>query len=152
MLTHLQITRELLGSCRQEIDRLLHNYWDNTEAKDDMPPLDYNWRHYQQLQEAGALLILTARIDGNLAGYVMYIIAEHPHHMGTVFATCDTLATDLEYRGFGVGSSLLKAAEAWFVGTDVKVILHGHRLCYSAKPLFPKHGYKLREQFYMKGL
>lgn len=42
-------------------------------------PFKPNNEMYAQLEEAGRLFILTARRDGVMVGYIVYIVCHHPH-------------------------------------------------------------------------
>ena len=128
----------------------MHEYWDNTVANQDAPPLDYDWEFYLAAEEAGKYVLITAREGDEIIGYVDYYVATHPHHKTVVFAACNTLATKVGHRGKGIGSKLVKAAESFLKLYNVKRIVHGYRTVYETEPLFPKLGFKLIEQLYVK--
>jgi GNAT superfamily N-acetyltransferase len=136
----------------KELDELVHDYYASTVAAEDMPPLDFNWSVYCALEHAGMLKLYTARNKDDLVGFVLYHVYPHLHHRTYMTAACDTLAVKPEQRGKGIGRALMEYAEPQLKKCDVKSITHQFRTCYTAKPLFPKLGYKLIEYGYLKEL
>ena len=67
-----------------------------------------------------------------------------------MYAVCNTLATKVGHRGKGIGTKLVKAAESYLKLYHVHRIIHGYRTVYGTEPLFPKLGFKLIEQLYVK--
>jgi len=149
----MQIAMEDVIDVCEELDELVRDYFAKTEAPQDCPPLDMDWDFYVTLQRRDQLMLVTARDDKLLVGFLMYVIAPHPHHKGLVSATCDILATRLDRRRNGIASQLMHASELYFRHhSKVRMLIHGFRTCYRTKPLFSKLGFKLVEQAYMKRL
>jgi GNAT superfamily N-acetyltransferase len=70
--------------------------------------------------------------------------------MGVVCAACDILAVDVDARGQGIARALMEFAEPILRERGVKIVTHQFRVIYDVEPLFPKLGYRLAEQGYMK--
>lgn len=144
---------EPLSPVYEQLDELLQEYFAKTIAKDGLPPLRMNWMTYIELNVRNELAVFTARSDWHsLHGFVMYHIHPHLHHMGTLCAACDILATRLGMRGNGVARKLLEYAEPRLKSRGVHFISHQFRTCYDVEPLFPKLGYKLIEHAYLKDI
>jgi GNAT superfamily N-acetyltransferase len=113
-----------------------------------------DWETYKRIELANALVIFTARDDGKLRGFVMYVLAKHPHHKGMRFATCDIIAVDPDYRGMGIARSLIEYAEEQFKRYvyNVQAVIHNYRTIYDVEPLFEKMGFHNVESVYMKVL
>jgi GNAT superfamily N-acetyltransferase len=105
-----------------------------------------------RLSAADALLLVTARDDGRLVGFVMYLVVPHMHHIGSTIAACDILAVDVDARGRGIARKMMAIAEPMLRERGASYVTHQFRICYDVKPLFPKLGYQLVEQSYMKEL
>jgi GNAT superfamily N-acetyltransferase len=150
----MDIEQEHVQEVYQELDELLHDYFEKTIAKEGLPILNMDWRSYFELQKREHLMLLTARDDyrGRLMGFVMYYIYPHLHHKGFICAACDILAVRLEQRGRGIGMLLMEHAEPLLKDHRVRYITHQFRVCYDTAPLFPRMGYKLIEQGYLKEL
>lgn len=149
----MQILMESVIDVYPALNTLIKEYFAKTVASEDCLPLDMDWDFYINLETKGQLTLITAR-DNNkaLLGFAMYLVGPHPQHKGKVVATCNTLATRLDKRKQGIGTSLVKAAEAYFKHIGASAIFHGYRTVYNANPLFTKMGFKLVEHFYMKVL
>jgi GNAT superfamily N-acetyltransferase len=79
----------------------------------DRIPLGMDDSLYRQMEAAGTLYVLTARVDWKLVGYyVAIIIPNHPHNKdaGKV-SNCDMFYLLPEYRRGGNGAKLLIMAE-----------------------------------------
>lgn len=151
VLSDLAIQTEPLKHCEQQLDDLLHGYWDSTPAQEGMPPLDVDWEMFREQEQAGRLVIITAR-SRMLLGFAMYIVGRHPKHKTLLAAFCDTLATDVHVRRQGIGTKLVCAAESLLKPMGVEIMIHGFRSVYNDQPLFPRLGFKLIETFFMKRL
>jgi predicted N-acetyltransferase YhbS len=55
-------------------------------------------------------------------------------------------------RGLGIAGNLMQVAEPILRERGVNLITHSFCVCYDEQPLFPKFGYALTEQAYMKEL
>ena len=147
----MRLQKEQIVVVHPLLDKLLHDYFKRTDAKNGVPPLVMNWPLYVELARQGHLVVFTARAPVNkLVGVAMYHVHSHPHHMGHMCAACDILAVDVDQRGKGIGRALVEYAETALRELDVRVMLHMFRTQYDVDPLFPKLGYKLHEQVYMK--
>lgn len=145
----------LTDELTQELDEMFHAYYSVTPAHTDLPPYDYDWSLYKTLDEAGVLLIITARDeheDHKLCGAAQYFLISHPHHRGLRMGEGDSIAVDHTRRGEGIGSTLLRFAEAELRKRKVNKMVHGYRTCYGTTPLYEKHGFKEWQRSYMKDL
>jgi GNAT superfamily N-acetyltransferase len=141
----------LTEALEAELSALFTAYYSVTPAHTGQPPYDFNWAVFRAVQDANMLLITVARDEDNsLCGAALYIITEHSHHRGWIIAECDTLAVDHNKRGKGIGRGLYAYTETQLRDRGVKLITNRFRVCYDVEPLFPKLGFKLAEQVYMK--
>ena len=149
----MQVREEAIADVHKELDALVMDYYARDPvALDGMPPHEFDWPIYIQLNNASASRLFTARDDKQLLGFVVYHVVPHLHHVGLLTATCDMISVALDARGKGVGKALIEHAEHEFRKAKVRYIVHMHRMCYDVPPLFAKHGYRLVEQSYLKEL
>jgi len=148
----MQIMMETLALAESEMDALIKSYYADTTAQEGIPPLQMVWSFYRSLEDQGRLVIISARESAELIGFAMYMIMPHPQHGGLEHAMCNTLAVATKHRGKGVGTLLVESAEIYLRTTKAAVMLHGFRAIYDVKPLFPKLGFTLTEQIYIKVL
>lgn len=149
----MQIQIEPLSLIHEEVDKLIKDYYVDTNAQEGIPPLHMDWPAFIDMEQNYRLILLTAREDGELLGVNMYLLAQHPQHKGMTWAMCNTLAVATKHRGKGIGTLLVEAGVAYLKSrTDAKVVTHHARVIYDAAPLFPKLGFDLAEHVYMKVL
>jgi GNAT superfamily N-acetyltransferase len=132
------------------MDAILAEYFAATAAKVGIPALDMDWDFYAEAAQQGKFILITARENEELVGFVTYYVNNHPHHKTVMYAACDILAVKMAHRGKGIGTQLVKAAEPLLKMFYVKRIVHASRTVYDVEPLFPKLGYSLVERSYMK--
>ena len=151
MMTYEQV--ELTDKLQHEMHTLVREYYDATEAKQGLPPYNFNWLLYRKLQESGALYVLEARHrGGSLMGFALYIVGDHPHHKGWRIAECDTLAVAYTARGAGIGKRLCKLGMDVLKNDNIHAVAHKFRTCYDTKPLFADLGFTCVEHVYVKEL
>lgn len=148
----MDIRRERLPACINDLDKLLLDYFERTNAQEGQPKLDMNWAQLMGLDDRGHLCIFTARDNGRLRGFGMYVMMKHLHHATTKWAMCDILAVDPDVRGTGVATQIVEHAAKKLKHMNVDYMVHGYRTIYDVKPLFPKLGFTLIEHSYMKAL
>ncbi len=150
----MQYAEERLTLTNQpELETLVRDYYACTPANTDLPPYAFNWPMYELMQQAGMLMVCTARdSEERLAGFSLYVCMDHLHHMGWHVADCDTLAVDHRRRGQGIGGELLEFSVQQAKLRGAKMVTNRARTCYDAAPLFEKHGFTLAEQVYMRKL
>ena len=134
------------------MDDLIHEYYEKTEAKFGVPPLNFDWDFYLNAEAMNKFVLIVARDAEEFMGFVTYYVSLHPQYKTTMYAVCNTLAVKLKYRGQGVASKLVKAAEPYLKLYNVKYMVHGFRTVYDVEPLFQKLGFELSEKMYQKVL
>jgi GNAT superfamily N-acetyltransferase len=138
----------------RHMDEIVHDYYEigGAQVVDGMPKLDIDWEQLKNVENAGLLYITGAMRSRKLVGFAMYVLTNHLHHKHTRMALSDILALDYSMRGLGVGLRMVQHAEGELKRKGVQFVTHQFRTCYNVEPLFPKLGYRLIEQTYIKEL
>lgn len=85
---------------REKLIPMFHEHWDEigmsgTEGLE----LDPNYSYYSYLESFGRLVGVGIETDdGELVGYIVFILFEHPHHRYVRFAMTDCFLIKKEYR------------------------------------------------------
>lgn len=91
---------EKAEDCFEEAMPLLQKHWEEIAHYKDIP-LDPDFETYKNLEVLGFLRCYTARVEGKLVGYAVFIVKGALHYKTSKQAMQDILFIDPEYRGFG---------------------------------------------------
>lgn len=90
-------------------DELIEMHYQEIAPDKDHIPLDPDWALYDALENSGNLVCFTARDDGKMIGYSVFILRYHLHYRTTKFAANDVIYVHPDYRkGTSVGRELIK--------------------------------------------
>lgn len=84
-------------------------------------PLVPDWAEYVRREAAGILFLVTARLDGELVGYITIQVAPGFHYATTTTATTDIVYIVPEYRNRGYALPLFKRAQKELKLRGVKI-------------------------------
>jgi GNAT superfamily N-acetyltransferase len=141
---------ERIEDVLEEIRPLLATHWEEIAHYRDLP-LDPDWDKYRATEERGALRIFTARIEGRMVGYLIYIVTPGLHYRSTLQATQDIYFVVPEHRG-GLGRRLLRFADACLKEEGVQVIYQHVKAAHNFGPMLERQGYVLIDLIYGKRL
>lgn len=114
---------------------LLEDYWSELSPIPDLP-LDIDWAHFLQQEEAGFYRVWAARVNGTLAGFIAFYVRFHPHFR-KVLVSIDGghfLAPGFRDTESAVGIRMWRSAAAALKKEGVKLgFLHDNAL----RPLSP---------------
>jgi len=97
---------EQLSQWRPDAEPMLPKHYEELATYKDVP-LDPEWPHYERGEANGVLRIYTARDDGALVGYALFVfIWKHPHYRTISLASNDILWVKPDSRGAGIASGL----------------------------------------------
>ena len=119
---------------------------------DGIPEYNFDWEVYSKAEAADLLLITTARLEGQLVGFTLYMVLKAPHHDDVIMADCDSVFTSVHHQGQGIGKQLLQFTEGQLRKLGVKWITNRYRTRTKAKPVFEDLGFQVWETVYMKEL
>lgn len=128
-----------------EMAPLLRKHWSEIATHRDRIPLDPDFPRYAKLDALGRILCLTARLDGRLIGYSVFVLTRPGHYKSTLSALNDVIYVDPAYRKGSVGVRLIRETEKRLA--DVGVV----KVTWHAKPgtqlaaLLQRLGYDIDE-------
>lgn len=146
---------ETVADVLAEIEPLLRAHWEEIAAHKDKIPLAPDYDQYRKLEELGKLLICTARDDGKLVGYSIYLVHRGIHYSKNIVATNDVFYIAPEYRrkliaGELAASALLEYAEGKLKARGVSVISMHIKVWKDWSALAEKQGYTRVEYIHQK--
>jgi len=110
-----------------------------------------DWEKYRNFDRLGASMLITARVDGDLVGYAIYLIDTHTHFATTVFAQQDALYIKPAHRQHGAGGGLVKFSEE-SLAPLCDTIIQGVLPTLDFSDMLTAQGYEPLENLYIKNL
>lgn len=115
-------------------------------------PLDINEEAYRQCEELGLLRCFTARYNGELVGYCVFMVRPNLRYSSSIQAVQDILFIDKTKRGALFGKRLLEFCEQRLKGEGVQVVYQHAKVNSTASKFFEAVGYTLIDSVYGKRL
>lgn len=136
--------------CREAVP-LFEDHWREVGVDRDKIVLSIDFERLFLLERSRALSGFTARLDGKLAGYALFLCCPHLHYKEAVFAYADVIYVAPEYRRTtGAGLGLIRFAERTLRGQGVAKIVYHIKLDHDFMPIMKKLGYEDRERMVEK--
>lgn len=135
---------------RAEMLPLLVRHWREVALNHADVPLDIDEAKYAELDEAGALHIVTVRRDGLLIGYHVAIVSPHLHYASTLHGITDVYWIAPECRHGVTAMRLFQAVERELKARGVRKLFTATKLHLDQGPLFERLGYRPVERLYAK--
>lgn len=124
---------------------LLQAHWKEIANYQAAIPLDIDWDFYDTMQRQGKLLCITARVDGELLGYSVFLVLRTPHYAGTVFALNDVIFVRNEARNSRLGLALIRASEREAKAVGAKKLTWHVKVTNHVRQLLERLGYSCDE-------
>lgn len=135
---------------RTEMLPLLARHWREVALNHADVPLDIDEKKYAELDESGALHILTVRRNGLLIGYHVAIVSGHLHYASTLHGITDVFYVAPECRHGVVALRMFQAVERELKKMGVKKLFTATKLHLDQGRIFEHLGYKPVERLYAK--
>ncbi len=148
----LRFFGELRAKAQAKATAMFSNHWDEVATSKNLFILDPDYERYRKFIEANSMVIVTARDDDNLIGYISLILYRHLHYRQVLVSLEDIHYMDPEYRKRGLGSGMIKKAEDVLRGRGVKFATMRTKVHADHGDLLKELGYSPMETVYGKEL
>jgi hypothetical protein len=115
------IQRESFWDALEGVKSLINAHWEEVALHRGEIQLNPDFSRYQVADSQGRLVIITAREDGVMVGYSVFILGHHIHYRECLVASNDVIYVKPEKRGI-VGARLIKRSEEILEKLKVKKI------------------------------
>lgn len=152
----ISFATESLSQVLTEAEPMLRAHWEEIADYKDKIPFAPDYSQYYKLEEAGHLLVCTARDTETLIGYSVYFVHRGIHYSKNIVATNDIFYVAPEYRLKAFeGRTLLAIAfldycESKLKDRDVSVISMHIKVWKDWSNLAERQGYKRVEYIHQK--
>lgn len=145
---------ETLAAIEDEIMPLIKKHYDEFSIFKDLGfEFDPNRAQYRALEKSNILHIFTASQQGQIVGYVFYLLSEHMHCKGLKSAFMDLIYLPPELRGQGLGKKLIQYAESELKNRlGCHVVMAAVNSKFDFSPLVEKLSYAPMDKLYYKEL
>lgn len=133
-----------------ELEACFKDHWQEVAQDQDKMPLDIDYVAYATLEGQGGLSVVTARVDGDLAGYFISFIRPHLHYKSTLCAYVDVYYVKPGYRQGYLALRLFQAAEAVLRARGAKKVFAGTKVYKHMGRLLMRRGWVPTEALYTK--
>jgi GNAT superfamily N-acetyltransferase len=121
----MQFGKEPYFSFISDADDLLRMHYQELTLDKHLVQLAPMHERYAKLEAAGKLEVYTARHDGALVGYSLFVVDRHIHYRDLLVASNDVLYLHPEYRRGMAGIKLIRYSEEMLAERGVdKVFWH----------------------------
>jgi hypothetical protein len=148
----VEFAEEKIADIGCEAAELLVKNYHEVETYQDLP-LDPDWKRLLEGERQGNIVVLTARVDRKLVGYLVYSISRNLH-VDFKQAICDVFYVLPEYRVSSIALRLLRFGEEEMRKREVGLLW----ACSKSEPkhhkgaIFERLGYHAHEIAYLKRL
>lgn len=137
-------------TCREELEPLFLQHWEELALNKDKVPLSPDWNRYKFLEDAGILSTIILRDSGKLIGYFVGFIMPHLHYSTSLTYIMDMLYIDPTSRGKNGGLLFMRTMEQEAKRRGVERIILNSKLHKDISPLFNYFGYIQIESIHSK--
>lgn len=132
-----------------EIDPLINSHYDEISLFKDIE-LDPDYNKYKLLSQISKLKIYTARDDGELIGYAIYMVDYNIHYKKSLQAVQDILYMRPDKRKGRIGIKLIEFSEVKLKSLGVELIHQHIKVDHDFSPVLEKRDYKWAEKILVK--
>lgn len=146
----VQFSIETLDQAFDDAMWLFDLHWEEIALDKAKVPLNPDVDTFRVLEQAGLLLIVTARDGDKMVGYHVTIVRPHLHYKHSLTAYADMYFIHPDYRQGMTGVRLFKYLESVLRERGVERIYQGTKIHKDMGRLFERLGYKETERLYVK--
>jgi len=140
---------EIYSNCINELKDIYPEHYEELSVTKTFE-LEPDYEQYLRLEKAGVLKVVTCRNDGELAGYIMYIISPHLHYKSCLTAFEDIYFVRKQYRKGRIGIKLFQYAEEVLRELKVNRVIYATKVHSDNSRLFEYLGYTNSDKLYTK--
>jgi len=146
----VQFAIETIDQVLNDMTWLWDIHWQEIALDKAKVPLNPDVDTFRLLEDAGLLLIVTARDGEKMVGYHVSVVRPHLHYKHSLSAYADMYFIHPDYRQGMTGVRLFKYLEEQLRKKGVERVFQSTKLHKDVGKLFERLGYKETERLYVK--
>lgn len=143
---------ETIEECVTEMGEMWSLHWQEIALDKDTIFLEPDVDSFIEMEQRGALQIVTARDDGRLIGYHVTIVRNHLHYKSSLSGYVDMYFVHPDYRKGRTGLNLFKFAEKKLSERGCQRVFTGTKLHKDMGKLLEYLGHRETERLYVKSI
>lgn len=147
----MQYQEERTSEVWDEAWPLLIEHFEEISANQDIA-LNPDIEKYNNLDDLGMLRCYTARDNGQLVGYALFLVHQNMHYAQSKQAQQDVIFLQKDARKGLTGYKLIRFAEDMLRGENVQIVYHHVKAMHNFGKILERQGYKLVDLIYSKRL
>jgi GNAT superfamily N-acetyltransferase len=96
---------------KHQLNNLIKSQWGEVDVRSNTSCVDVDFEKYIEMDKLGLHFVAVAYTNDKLVGYMSIILSESPHNK-ELLAITDSIFISEDFRGSGLGSSLIKEVES----------------------------------------
>lgn len=133
------------------LQELFPLHWKELAMNQDKVPLAPAYDKYEQMEDAGGLILVTMRVDGVIMGYFIGFIAPGLHYTTCMDCTMDIFWIHPDVRASGIPSvALFRKVEEDLKARGVQRMFVGDKIKAPLTPLYKRLGFAPIEVYHSK--
>lgn len=141
---------EPLAKAYAEAAELTGQHWHEVAPYKEINELNPDMEKYLALENAGVLILITARAEGELVGYIMMLLYPHPHYKHVVNAMDDLHFLRHDYRNGFTFMRMIAFTENEMQQRGAKIMQLRTKAEQDHGALFVRLGYKPQDITYTR--
>lgn len=141
---------EAFADAWPDAQELIQLHWREIARDQETIPLEPDLEFYRAIDQAKALLIVTARDGGTLVGYHASLIRPHMHYRNSMTAFTDLFFIHKDYRSGRNAWRLFRKVEQELAARGVQRMFASCKLSLDLLPLFKALGWNEIERTFSK--
>jgi hypothetical protein len=151
-LTNTVYRTESWESFYRDAEKIFPLHWKELALNQEKIKIDVDYEGYVNLEKLGRLLVVTARNDGKLCGYIIAFLMHHLHYKSAgTMALTDMYYVTPDARN-GIGIALFAAFEGELKNRDVKLAMTSCKVHQDHQEVFERMGWTFSDKTFMKYL
>lgn len=135
----------------QDADRIFLSHWADLALDKEEINLSVNHELYIAMNEQGKILVVTARVDSHIAGYIVSWMSPHPHYLNYgLQSTTDAFYVLPQHRRGGLGVKMFLFNEAALRDLGVRKMTISTKVHEDHSAIFEALGWTLSDKVYTK--
>jgi hypothetical protein len=143
---------EAFSGAFRDAEKLMRRHWEEIAQNKQLLNLNPDVEKYELLDAAGKLLLVTARCQGVLVGYFLWVLVDHPHYRDVRVADDDLHYLAPEFRVGLSGYNFVKRACEFAIERGARLLVMREKIGHEHPALMKRLKFKPTDVVYTRAV